>query len=369
MTSRSHAQSLKTESVDKSSADSVTQPVLKELEPTGQASQAFIEPRLQPAVNYILDVQLETGEIPWFTGGHTDPWDHVEAAMGLTIGGEFEAAAKAYRWLASVQLDDGSWWASYRDGEPDKFERRETNYVAYIATGLWHYYLCTRDKQLVVELMPTVRAAIEFVVSAQREQGDIDWAVGADGSPMPDALVTGCSSIYKSLECAINLAKVCHEHPVAWELAREKLGDCLRNKPERFDRTWESKSRYSMDWFYPVLTGVFQGEQAEQRIASRWDAFVKPGMGCRCVVEEPWVTVAESCELVLALLAIGDRDRAIELFEWLFQWRDHDGTWWTGYQFVEDVLWPLEKPTWTAGAVLLASDAINQFTAGSKIFS
>ena len=27
------------------------------------------------------------GMIPWFAGGHGDPWNHVEAAMALTVGG------------------------------------------------------------------------------------------------------------------------------------------------------------------------------------------------------------------------------------------------------------------------------------------
>ena len=30
--------------------------------------------------------QRESGEIPWHGGGKTDPWDHVEAAIGLTLG-------------------------------------------------------------------------------------------------------------------------------------------------------------------------------------------------------------------------------------------------------------------------------------------
>ena len=79
------------------------------------------------------------------------------------------------------------------------------------------------------------------------------------------------------------------------------------------------------------------------------------------------MTVAESCELTLALLAAGDRDRAIELFGWLTQWRDTDGGWWTGYQFAERVLWPLEKPTWTAGAVL-AADALTAHSGASELF-
>ena len=39
------------------------------------------------------------------------------------------------------------------------------------------------------------------------------------------------------------------------------------------------------------------------------------------------------------------------------------------YQWVEDVLWPDEKPTWTAGAVLLAADALTEHSAASGLFS
>ena len=92
---------------------------------------------LQPTVDFLLRTQRPWGEIPWFEGGHSDPWDHTEAAMGLTIAGEFTAAERAYRWLADTQLDDGSWWRSYREGEPDNPDRRESNYVAYVATGVW----------------------------------------------------------------------------------------------------------------------------------------------------------------------------------------------------------------------------------------
>ena len=45
------------------------------------------------------------------------------------------------------------------------------------------------------------------------------------------------------------------------------------------------------------------------------------------------------------------------------------GCFWTGYQFEEDVLWPLEKPTWTSGAVLLAADALSQYTRASRLFT
>ena len=324
---------------------------------------------LRPTVEFLLATQRASGEIPWFDGGHTDPWDHTEAAMGLSIAGEIGAAERAYAWLAETQLEDGSWWACYREGDADlRVDRRETNYVAYIATGVWHHFLITRDADFLARYFPVVSKAIAFLLRYQSPEGEIDWAVDPSGGPLGDALVTGCSSIYKSLECAILIADQLGNPSAAWREARARLGQALRHRPERFDRTWESKSRYAMDWFYPILAGWVVGEQAKDRLAKRWSEFVEPGIGCRCENHQPWATVAESCELTLALLAAGERDQAAELFSWLTQWRGSDGAWWTGYQFAEQVLWPKEKPTWTAGAVLLAVDALTHHTAASGLF-
>ncbi|MDG1773105.1 MAG: prenyltransferase/squalene oxidase repeat-containing protein [Oceanicoccus sp.] len=323
----------------------------------------------QPTIDFILNCQQADGSIPWFEGSYADPWDHTEAAMALSIGGEWDAAAKAYQWLADTQLDDGSWWAAYKAGEIDNGERRESNFVAYIATGVWHHYLITHNKNFLKSMWPMVERAIEFVLSLQSEHGEIQWAVKPNGSPKMDALITGCSSIYKSLECAINIAVTMGEDSAEWVAARERLGDALRNKPERFDRTWESKARYSMDWFYPVLTGVLSQPQSQARLKERWDEFVEENLGCRCVSDEPWVTVAESCELTMALLAAGDHARAVNVYSWLHQWRLEDGSYWTGYQFAQDVLWPDEKPTWTAGAIILAADALTEYTPAAKLFT
>ncbi len=328
----------------------------------------FPQEFLRPTVEFILSVQRSNGEIPWFEGGHADPWDHVEAAMGLSIGGEYDAARRAYEWLAGMQLADGSWWASYRGQVVDDPKRRETNFVAYIATGVWHHYLVSGDQRFLRDMWPVVDKAIGFVLSQQTSHGDIHWMVDAADIAEEDALVTGCSSIYKSLECAHNMAVVLGEQRSQWLQARARLGVALRSKPERFDRTWESKARYSMDWFYPVLAGVWCGPDARARLASRWAEFVEDKLGCRCVSDQPWVTVAESCELVLALLAAGDHARAVEVYSWLQRWRTSDGSYWTGYQMVEDLLWPDEKPTWTAAAILLAADALTGHTAASQLF-
>ena len=38
-----------------------------------------------------------TGMIPWFPGGHADPWNHVEAAMALDLGGPHDRGRAGLR--------------------------------------------------------------------------------------------------------------------------------------------------------------------------------------------------------------------------------------------------------------------------------
>ncbi|HSG88553.1 MAG TPA: prenyltransferase/squalene oxidase repeat-containing protein [Pseudomonadales bacterium] len=329
----------------------------------------YPEALLRPTVDYIRSHQHGDGAVAWFDGGHVDPWDHVEAAMGLSIGGCRDEAEAAYAWLRRNQLPNGSWYASYRDGEVEDDTRAESNFVAYVATGIWHHYLITRDRTFLAASWPMVERAMAFVLSLQAPTGEIYWALDTRTGIDEDALVTGCASIYKSLECTINAAHELGEDPSRWIVARARLGGALRTRPERFDRTWESKARFSMDWFYPVLTGVVKDGEARARLRDRWDEFVEPGIGCRCVADQPWATVAESCELVLALLAAGEARQAADLFSWLHDRRADDGSYWTGYQFDEQVLWPMERPTWTAAAILLAADALARATPAARLFT
>lgn len=327
----------------------------------------FPESLLRPTVNYILRTQLADGSIPWFAMGKVDPWDHIEAAMGLVIGGEWIAAEKAYQWLAKNQLDDGSWWANYINGEAVDKNHRETNFIAYIATGIWHYFLVTSDHAFLQKYFPVVQKAIDFVLRYQSSTGEIYWAVDQFNQPHQDALITASSSIYKSLECAILIAETLNKDASEWQKSRQSLGNALKH-PELFDRTWPPKTRFSMDWFYPILTGVIQGKAAQHRIDQKWNLFVENNVGCRCVSDEPWVTVAESSELTLALLAAGEHAKAVNLFSWLFQFMDEDGGYWTGFNFRDQVIWPREKTTWTCGAILLAADALTQHTAAANLF-
>jgi hypothetical protein len=325
--------------------------------------------QLQATASYICRVQRPNGAIPWFPDGILDPWDHVEAAMGLSVAGRLDEAEAAYRWLAQHQRPDGSWLAAYQDDLVVDGTRAESNFVAYAATGIWHHYLVSADRRFLAERWSTVAAAMEFVLGLQAPTGEVYWALDTRTGINEDALVTGCSSIHKSLECAALIAAELCEDPLPWLDARRRLGHCLRHRPDRFDRTWESKARYSMDWFYPVMTGVVEGDLARRRLDGRWEVFVEPGLGCRCVADQPWVTIAETCELAMACLAASRRRRARALLEGIGRYQAEDGSWWTGHAFADDVLWPDERPTWTAGAVLLAADALEGRTRASTLFT
>lgn len=320
---------------------------------------------IRALVDLILSIQQPDGAIPWYPGYKTDPWDHVESAMGLAVGGAYTGALRAFEWLQSNQLPDGSWYAAYTDGRPSD-GTRETNHAAYIAAGVYHYYLITGDQDLVRHLWPTVSRAIDFAVRHQTPSGEIYWAVSPQGRIDRMALVTGCSCICLSLKCALALARLLGKSRPKWHQALDLLQNCLNAKPYRFNTT---KARFSMDWFYPVLSGVVTGAAARARVDQYWKKFVVQNMGVRCVSDHPWVTIAESCELILALSAMGDSQKAEIVYRWICDRTFDDGTFWCGFTFPDMIIWPEEKISWTNAAVLLAADALFSLTPAADFFS
>lgn len=314
----------------------------------------------------IAGLQRPDGAIPWFRGHHLDPWDHVQAAMALDSAGEHERAAAAYEWLAAHQRPDGSWYAAYADGDAARPTDRgqESNFCAYPAVGVLHHYLSTGDETFRERMWPMVTAAVGCVLTLQQEGGELGWKREADGTPVADALLTGCASSYHALRCALRLAELAGSPQPDWELAAGRLAHAVRHHPERF----LDKSRYSMDWYYPVLGGALRGAAARSRLDARWDEFVVPGLGVRCVRDRPWVTGGESAELALALWASGQPRRAVEVLRWIGHLRAEDGLYWTGYVYADDAVWPVELTSWTAGSVLLAVAALTGHRATRAVF-
>ncbi|MCC9311055.1 prenyltransferase [Kitasatospora sp. RB6PN24] len=318
-------------------------------------------------VRSILAEQRPDGGIPWFTGGHLDPWDHTEAAMALDAAGEHAAADRAYRWLAEQQNPDGSWYAGYYgDGAAGVSNRAvESNFCAYVAVGSWHHYLTTGDDAFLDRMWPVVHRALDFTVGLQLPGGPIAWRLDEGGAPAQEALLTGSSSILHALRCGLAIAEHRQEPQPDWELAAGLLQHAVAEHPERF----LDKGRYSMDWYYPVLGGALSGAAAEHRLAADWDRFVVDGLGVRCVSDRPWVTGGESAELALSLWAVGRHEQAATILRWIRRLRNEDGSYWTGYVFEDDAIWPEERTTWTAGSMLLAVAVLGGDPATSAVFA
>lgn len=297
--------------------------------------------------------QLPDGTIPWTSEGSWDPWDHVECALALDTGGLHDHALAAYRHLARTQRHDGA-WACPIVGGAEGDEVMDSNAATYIAVGAWHHFLCTKDEGALHELWPVVERGIDFALDLQLADGAVAWARNLRGDAGDHALLAGCSCIALNLGCALEIAHQLGDEKPDWELSLASLrAAVLSGAPSFADR-----ARYSMDWYYPVLTGLVNGQAARARMAERWDRFIVDGLGARCVDDRPWVTSAETAELAIALHRCGMGDEAHTIFDWVQYLRHEDGSYWTGATFPDGRHFPNERSNWSAAAIVLANDVL-----------
>ncbi len=329
--------------------------------------QVALSPKLlHDTATFIVEKQKSDGSIPWFENGLVDPWTHVENAMAIDTAGYHSEAAKAYEWLAKTQLSDGSWFASYEDGKP-KDTSKVSHVVSYIAVGVWHHYLTTKEKPFLKKMWPTVRAAIDFVLGMRGPNGEIYWARDSNDVIYPETLVTSCSSTYLSLKSALCISSIMEEDKIAWKQAAIELARAIRSMPCPTEEATNHRSCFAMDWYYPVMCAAVNGDDARKRISQGWKKFVVEGFGSLCSLEQNWVTAAETSELALALAVQGDYGLAATVFNWLQQMRDSDGAYWYGIALPHKEIWPEEKPTWTSAAVMLAADMLQHMSATSFV--
>ncbi len=313
----------------------------------------------------IAELQLDNGMIEWFPGGHADPWNHVEAAMALAVGGYRDQADAAYHWLAGLQHDDGSWCNYYLAGDRVEDPRRDTNVSMYVATGLWHHLRIFQDIGFITEMFPMLERAVDFALALQQPGGELLWSVEPEDSPHRYALLTGSSSAAFSLRCAVGIAQHLGAERPEWELATGRLAYTVAHCPDAF----EPKDPWAMDWYYPVLCNTLLGSAGRARLESRWDEFTRDGRGVRCVSNEAWITAAETAECSIAHLAVGERAKAEWLLDATRTHRDSDGSYWTGIALNEGVFFPAdERSSYTAAAIILADDALKEESPAWDIF-
>ena len=220
---------------------------------------------LQQTVDAIAEWQLPSGMIPWFPGGHADPWNHVEAAMALTLGGRHAEAEAAFTWLAAMQRPDGSWHQYYLADRVEQ-DKLDANVCAYVAAGVWHRWLCTEDRG--VRRGPVAgRRGPSTSSSTCRRRG-----ARSSGRATPTAR-RGRSPCSPARRRSATACAAPSPWPSCWATSGP-TGSCpppasptsIRHVPEAF----APKHRWAMDWYYPVLAGVMAGDDGRARLASRY---------------------------------------------------------------------------------------------------
>ena len=332
-----------------------------------------INPNSLDGLNHLgkfLDhVQFLSGAIPSNQDGSHDPWDHLEAVMGLTTLGYKDQALNGLHWMASNQNEDGSWYNLYQDNKPLELNK-QTNYASYIAVAVWHFYLLNNDIHFLKNFWEPVKKGVLFSLSLQHSNGAIAWNIDKYEKIDEDYLLTGCSSIAKSLECAIAICQVLDHKSfeLEWRESHSKLIVALENPAEIFDLK-KDRSRFSMDWYYPILGGINSKKRIVSLIEMIKNSFWIKDLGIKCVADEPWVTVAETSECSIAFKKIGEDKIASELLLNAIAIVDSHDIPYMGWQFNENIYWPEETPSWTAAACILAADANNKLTPGADLFT
>ena len=267
-----------------------------------------------------------------YPGGHTDPWNLVEAAMALDVGGRFAEAERAYDWLRAMQHPSGSWHAYY-EGDAVKEHTLDTNVdllrrqrrVAPLPRHRRHRLprralpgRGARDRLRARQPAPDRRDRMGRRPATPRRQGRaahrlvehlLVVAVRDRGRRTPRTRPPRLGAVAR-------LARHRDRAPARALPRQGTLGDGLVLPDPR-----------------PACCAATRPKHASRR---SWDTFVAPGRGVRCVSDQPWITAAETCELVMALDAIGLHDRARDLFASVQFLRHDDGSYWTGMNFPDD---------------------------------
>ena len=121
---------------------------------------------------------------------------------------------------------------------------------------------------------PRSRAALEFVLSLRRPDGVPLWAVELDAAPV-ELRAAHRHVEHPALAALRRRPRRGARHAPAgrgWTAA-DRMVEVIRTRPHAF----EPKTRWAMDWYYPVLTGALVGEEAKARLAEGWDVFAMEG--------------------------------------------------------------------------------------------
>jgi hypothetical protein len=303
---------------------------------------------------HLSSLQRASGMILLANRSGADPWNHVEAAIGLDVAGRHDLALFAYRWLLAAQRKDGSWLAAYNADGMATADYVDTNAVGYVASGVLAHLMATGDDRTCDELYPMVEVALDYVADYERGTGEVPWSVDGDGKESPLRLLAGSSSLVSSFRHGAELASRLGRDGARWRAASARIaGEIVAN-----EEGFADKSEFAMDWYYPVLSGVLNGEQAKRRLTEGESTFVTSD-GVLCRSDRRWVTSAETAEAAIAYVRAGDAEMGKTLFATLADKQLAGGGYLTGLVYPERSEFPKgESTSYSDAAVLIAADVL-----------
>ena len=243
----------------------------------------------------IAEVQRPDGMIPWFPGGHCDPWNHVEAAMALTVCG-LHARGRARLRVAGrqpagrrqlVQLLPG------RGGEGPPARHQRVRLRGGRRSGTTTWSPATHD--LLRRLWPVIERAIDFVLRWQRPDGSVRWSLDPAG---PAGGLRPADRVVVDLpQPALRGGggRATGQGPARLGAGRRSAGPRGGPPPGRL----RPQGRVRHGLVLPDAVGRPRGRAGRSSgWSSGWATFVMEGLGVRCVSTGDWVTAAETAECV-----------------------------------------------------------------------
>lgn len=316
---------------------------------------------LAPHIDWIIKNQSPDGSIAWDLNDKCDPWDHLECLIALAIWEEDKNFKKGIDWFL-CNLDANSFIKSeFIKGQSSR-EYYEHHHAIYLAVPLYQCLLMSNNDSYVKNHLKTLKNLVEAVLDVRDDHGCFYWAQDEKGM-CDNSLITATASIYLSLKCAINTFDYYGSETNALKKELELIKESFKNNKSRFNRDGIDRSRFSMDFYYPFLAGL---NENYQYLKDEMRKFHVESLGIKCVIEEPWVTFAESSELIIALCRANDFKMAEQIFNEITNFKDSEGILPTGYQYAEKIFWPEEKSSWTNAAYVIAADCLFDVTGKDK---
>ena len=244
-------------------------------------------------------------------------------------------------WFFNTLSQDGLIYPEFQNNKITH-NHFESHHAPYIILPLMQAVLMGRGDLITSDIKSKIKIIFDQLDRFRDTDGYYNWARDKNGF-CDNSLITASMSIFLSLKALNNSSKIKFDQKL-WS--------------SKFNRDGIDRSRFSMDFYYPYMCGVKNNKNVFHN--SLKDFYVE-GLGVKCVKEEPWVTIAESCECIIALLVLGDIETAKKIFNNILQFKNDNGIFPTGYQYKMDIFWPEENSTWTNAAVIIAAHALFTF--------